>query len=105
MLIAYRELTYAPRGLPRVKVPIRMFAPEGVSGDYKCRFEIEWPDQPRRSQGSGIDEFQALDMAQKMIAIEIYHSKSRERPPVAQLARSRLWLSDPPFRIRASRRR
>jgi hypothetical protein len=87
MLIAYRELTYAPRGLPRVKIPIRMFAPEDVGGAYKCRFEIDWPENPIRSHAEGGDEFQALDLTQKMIALTIYHSRYH--------ASGRLWLNSP----------
>lgn len=87
MLIAYRELTYAPRGLPRIKIPIRMFAPEDIGGGWKCRFEIDWPDNPIRSYGAGMDDFQALDLTQKRVALEIYHS--------AYHASGRLWWNSP----------
>jgi hypothetical protein len=87
MLIAYRELTYAPRGLPRMKVPVRMFAPEDIGGGYKCRFEIDWPENPVRAYGAGADEFQALDLTQKQIALEIYHSPYH--------ASGRLWAGSP----------
>lgn len=50
-------------------------------------FEIDWPEEPRLHHGAGIDEFQALDLTQKMIAVEICHSKYH--------ASGRLWLTSP----------
>lgn len=88
-VIAFRVLTYAPLdGGPDLAIPIRMFAPEEYKpGAFRCRFEIDWPEDPLKCYGAGMDEFQALDLTMKMIGLSIYNSPYHES--------SRLWLSQP----------
>ena len=74
MLIADRTLKIRrPEGDRQVIV--RLFAPERCLHDWRCQYEIEWPDGPARFAAHGIDSIQALVLALQMISGELYASK------------------------------
>lgn len=54
----------------RIYKPALMSAPAGTV--WSCRYEIDWPDGPVKSEGFGFDALQALMSALKMVGAEIY---------------------------------
>ena len=74
MLIATRTLTLrSERG--KQPIQIRLFAPVEDNRTWKCQYEIDWPDRPRKFYGAGIDGPQALYAALQMIGLDIYRSQ------------------------------
>ena len=71
MPIITHTLTLDPEG-PRIPIAIRIYAPEAYELGWRCRYEIDWPDEPKVFYGGGVDELQALVMALFMIGAEIY---------------------------------
>lgn len=55
-------------------IPIRLFAPEREAVDWSCRWEIDWPDEKLARTAIGVDAIQALDLALKMLGVQIYAS-------------------------------
>ena len=85
MVIAARSLTLRS-GDREIEIPIRLYAPEKTGTEWRCRFEIGWPEGKAERWGAGIDAVQALVIALQMIGVEIYTSRHRE-------ARSLQWLA------------
>ncbi|QTL03080.1 hypothetical protein J5J86_20330 [Aquabacter sp. L1I39] len=54
----------------RVFQPVQLQVPVGTA--WSCRYEIDWPDGPVKSEGFGFDALQALMSALKMVGAEIY---------------------------------
>lgn len=52
-------------------VECRFFQPQEDGGDYLCRYIIDFPDKPRKSQGYGVDAVQALLLAMKKAHVEL----------------------------------
>ena len=74
MLIAGRTFEFSD-GKIRHAVEVRIFKPERVDDhEWKCEYEIGWPDATRRFAGHGIDSVQALNIALQMVGTEIYTS-------------------------------
>lgn len=73
MLIATRILKLATNAGVR-DVPVGLYAPEQVEGVWKCRFEIGWPEGPWSQAAAGTDAIQALELALKLIGVELYGS-------------------------------
>ena len=71
MLIATRTLKFAGES-GNIAIPIRIFAPERIGGEWSCRFEIDWPAVKRKASAVGLDSMQAIVLALQMIGSEIY---------------------------------
>jgi hypothetical protein len=77
MIIATRLLSLKSDD-GEVDIPIHIHAPERARVDWKCRFEIGWPDGNVERWGTGVDAVQALLIALQMIGVEIYTSQYHE---------------------------
>ena len=53
------------------EVKCRFFQPQEDGGDYLCRYTIDFPDNPRVSQGYGVDAVQALLLTMKKAHVEL----------------------------------
>lgn len=62
-------------------VECRFFQPQEDRDDYLCRYIIDFPDQPKISQGYGVDAVQALLLAMKKAHLEllVYRDKTGRR--------------------------
>lgn len=73
MMIASRLLHLQQHGRD-VEIPVTVFAPEADANAWRCRYEIGWPGDTRRSDAVGGDSVQALVHALQKIGAEIYTS-------------------------------
>jgi hypothetical protein len=60
-------------------VPVTVYAPVDRTDHWCCKFEIGWPDGPKRGRGNGIDAVQALLIALEMIGINLYASDAHKQ--------------------------
>jgi hypothetical protein len=75
--IAFIERQFVCLGEPML---VRFFAPEQApTSEYKCRWEIHWPERLRKSYTCGVDAIQAL-----MLAMRIVHTELRLSDPYKQ---------------------
>lgn len=56
------------------EMSIRIYIPEKGNEDWYCKYEIDWPDQPRSVEVHGIDAVQCLVLALYMIGADLYCS-------------------------------
>lgn len=77
MIIATRTLTLRDKD-HTVDMPIRFHAPEQIGREWRCRFEIGWPDAPVERWGTGEDGVQAIVQALQMVGAELYTSRHHE---------------------------
>ncbi len=75
MLIASRDLVLKTPDRD-ITVPVRIFAPEGIDGHWRCRCEIAWPDTPLVDEIYGFDAVQALVLALHYIGMHLYDSEA-----------------------------
>jgi hypothetical protein len=73
-LIATRQLTLQTAD-GQVAVPIRIYQPEGRGGDWRCRYEIAWPDETAALDVAGFDATQALVLALCEVGMRLYDSE------------------------------
>jgi hypothetical protein len=74
MLIMERQLVCHINGQD-VPVPVRFFKPlADAGGAWRCQYEIGWPNGVYSHQAYGVDSVQALLLAMKMLAAELYTS-------------------------------
>jgi hypothetical protein len=74
MEIARRTLTLR-EGAAETAIPVRLFAPQQEeSGDWSCRYEIDWPEGKRTRAVWGSDSFQAIILTLQAIGTDIYTS-------------------------------
>jgi hypothetical protein len=71
------------------EVPVRIFWPVAGEAAWDCRWEIDWPEQPRSNSGRGIDAVQALFNALTMVGAELYCSDAHK---AGQLTWDKEWL-------------
>jgi hypothetical protein len=73
MVIATRSLKLR---LPakEIDISVRIFLPDADNGNWRCAYEIDWPDGKRSSAAAGVDSVQALLLALQKIGTEIYTS-------------------------------
>ena len=45
------------------------------AGEYKCRWQINWPDRVRQSYSCGVDQVQALLLAMRTVHTELTESE------------------------------
>jgi hypothetical protein len=77
MVIASRILKLAvPPG--ETEVPIRIFQPEQIGGEWICRFEIDWTDEQEAMEMRGYDSVQALLLALQMVGSRIHASDEHQ---------------------------
>jgi hypothetical protein len=77
MVIASRTLKLTvPTG--ETDVPIRVFRPEQIGGDWTCRFEIDWPDEQEAMEMRGYDSVQVLVLALQMVGSRIHASDEHQ---------------------------
>ena len=57
------------------QVEVRIHAPEPDGTSWICRYEIDWPEGRRDSNGAGFDSIQALHLTLQKIGIELYSSR------------------------------
>ncbi|MDR4305447.1 hypothetical protein IHQ68_02265 [Chelatococcus sambhunathii] len=75
MLIGTRTL-HVVRGESTVAMDVRVYVPEPTDGGaWSCRYEIDWPERARSFHSCGVDAFQALELALKMVGSELYASE------------------------------
>ncbi len=74
MILAQRLLTCATSD-GDVAVAVTLHAPSQGERDWSCRYEIDWPEQPRRGHGYGIDATQPLSLALQAIGADLYTSE------------------------------
>lgn len=75
MIIATRTLRLRTK-TGAVAIVIDIHAPHQISDtEWRCKFEIAWPDHKAERWGTGIDSVQALLFALQMIGTELYASK------------------------------
>lgn len=55
-------------------VVVRLFMPYEDDRAWRCDYEIGWPGQPRAFRSFGSDAFQAIQLAMRMIGVELYTS-------------------------------
>lgn len=73
MIIFQRSLIYDdPLGEREVRILV--YAPRRAEHDWCCAYEIEWPDEPRRGFGYGVDATQAVLLALHSIGADLYTS-------------------------------
>lgn len=72
-----RSLKLRKGGMVR-DVAVRVFWPVADNAAWDCRWEIDWPEQPRSNAGRGVDAMQALVNALTMIGAEIYCSEAHK---------------------------
>jgi hypothetical protein len=73
MIVAHRSLTL--RQAPTdVDVSVRIFSPENSDDQWRCEYEIDWPEGTRKAQAAGVDSAQALFSALAKVGAEIYTS-------------------------------
>jgi len=73
MVVLQRLLTYAS-AKGDTAVPIRVHAPVQGEKDWRCAYDIVWPDGSRRGFGYGVDGTQAMLLALHAIGTDIYTS-------------------------------
>ena len=73
MIIARRSLTLRQQNQDR-RVEVNLSAPRLENGSWRCTYEIQWPNGPRRYSGHGADSLQALVIAMQMLSAELYAS-------------------------------
>lgn len=73
MIVAERSLRYRTATVDQ-EVSVRIFAPENQAGGWICRYEIDWPVEPRSSFGAGLDAVQALHLTLQKIGLDLYTS-------------------------------
>jgi len=73
MIIARRSLNLR-QGQTDIEVMVRLYQPEPDGDAWTTRFEIDWPEGPRRGAATGLDSLQSLLLALQMIGSEIYTS-------------------------------
>ncbi|MGO4573711.1 DUF6968 family protein [Microvirga sp. 2TAF3] len=80
MLIATRDLEYAPTDGTVIRIPICLYAPEDTGQDWRCRFTIGWPDGIQESAAYGLDQMQALILTLQTIGAHLLQRLSQDRP-------------------------
>ncbi len=55
-------------------VVVRWFRPEPDQADFRCDYQIVWPDRERNSHAFGIDVVQALILAMQKAHVELLAS-------------------------------
>lgn len=74
MPIATRILKLETEAGP-VDVPVTIEAPQPDDRSWRCAYTIGWPEQPWELAAYGVDAVQALDLAMRKIATELYMSQ------------------------------
>jgi len=88
---AFIERRYELRG--GLEVLVRLEGPRpGERGDFRCDYEIVWPDRVRRFYAGGVDEVQALYLAMKSVHAELLFSPEGRRGEITWLGSSDLGL-------------
>lgn len=85
MIIATRMLTVRENGQTSA-VPIRLHMPHQSGDEWRCHFEIGWPEAVAERWGTGEDPIQAIVQALQMIGAELYTSRHHD-------AGKLMWLS------------
>jgi len=73
-------------------VACRFFRPEGKTGSYFCHYEIDWPEQSRRSRAGGVDEVQAVLLAMQKAHTDLLIARNRDGRKVEWLDEQSLGL-------------
>ena len=75
-----------------LEVIIRFSRPVPDGKDFRCRYEIVWPDRTDASNGFGVDEMQALILAIEKAHIELLASIEGRRGELTWLGQRNLGL-------------
>lgn len=77
MIIAERVLSVSEADMKR-RVVVRLFAPIQQTGDWACRYEIDWPEGRWTGSVAGIDAVQALHLALQKVGLDLYLSSHHQ---------------------------
>lgn len=75
-----------------LEVVIRFSRPVPDGNDFRCRYEIVWPDRTHVSNGFGVDEMQALILAIEKAHVELLASPEGRRGELTWLGMRDLHL-------------
>jgi hypothetical protein len=74
MIVATRKLKITHDG-GEVDVEVRLYRPSASDGDWKCTYEIDWPEGTRTGYAVGFDSMQAMFIALQAIGVQLYTSE------------------------------
>ena len=74
------------------EVLVRFHRPAPDDADYRCNYEIIWPDRKRAFHAIGIDEVQALILAIQMAHVDLLSSPEAKRGELTWLGSRDLGL-------------
>lgn len=95
-LPVFVEREFACAGKPMI---VRFYQPtKNPTGEYKCRYEIAWPDKTKGRHAHGIDMVQALLLAMRVVHTELKESDYFKRGELTYLDEMDFDLP-PPFRF------
>jgi hypothetical protein len=77
-------------------VALLFLRPEPDGDDYRCGYEIIWPDRTRSSYATGIDAVQALLLAMQKAHVELQVSPEYKSGALSYLGERDLGLPLPP---------
>jgi hypothetical protein len=77
------------------EVEVQFYKPAQRDVDYRCDYEIIWPDRKRAFSAFGIDEVQALILALNMVHAELLSSPEGKRGELRWLGSEDLGLPSP----------
>jgi hypothetical protein len=77
------------------EVVIRLSLPVRCDADFRCDYEIAWPDRTRVFNAFGIDSVQALILALRMVHAELLYSPEGREGQIRWLGSDDLGLPLP----------
>jgi hypothetical protein len=67
---------YQLTGPPSVDFTVEIERPVEISGDYKCSYNIHWPNGTVSGYAMGVDAIQSLILAIRKLGVDLYLSES-----------------------------
>jgi hypothetical protein len=66
-------------------VEVRIFQPESIGFDFKCHYEIQWPEGTKSGHASGVDSLQSLILAIRKLGADMHFSAQNKSGALAWL--------------------
>jgi hypothetical protein len=67
--------TYRLLGDSPGSVDVLIFQPVPDGSDFKCHYEVHWPDQKKNGHASGVDAIQSLILAIRKLGADLQFSE------------------------------